>query len=403
MQTSSAIWLIDIGRLIFFLSSGIILYAWIAYPLLLAIAPVRGPRTRAKRAETPPFETTPFLSLVVAAYNEEGAIEGKIRNFLDSTYPGRSELLIVSDGSTDRTVEIASRFIDERVRLFAEPTNRGKGAALARILPLVRGDIVVFSDATSIFSSDALDHLTAPFSDPEVGLVTGSVHVQGNHTASMYRRYENLLEKLEARGGCISTAHGCIYAVRRSLLQDHDPNLTDDFLQPILVTLQGARVVVERKAVCFESFSPDRTVQFQRQVRMVALASSVYFRFVPALLLTRQWRLFFILTSHKFLRWLTVPMMGLLIIATAALAGTAPLFTIALVGEAFVAALLLIGAFLERAGRRNPAALLSDFIELNFAASVGLARSVRGQVPARWTTTDRAVAPAKTARAGAIR
>ena len=230
-----------------------LLYVWVLYPLVLAILPARRSRPRTGCQEAEPTVTAPSISLVVSAYNEEGAIEAKIRNFLQSDYPGRSELLIASDGSSDRTVEIASRFISDRVHLFVEATNRGKGEALSWVLPLVRGEIVVFSDATSIFSRDALNHLIRPFADPEVGLVTGSVQVRGNRVAGLYRRYENLLEKLEARGGSISTAHGCIYAIRRSLLHDHDPTLTDDFVQPILVTLQGARVAVAPDAVCYES------------------------------------------------------------------------------------------------------------------------------------------------------
>jgi len=229
IATSSSTWLIEICRLMFLGTAGTLLYTWVFYPLVLAILPSRRPRSCVDSEDASSAEPYPFVSLVIAAYNEEDAIQAKITNFLESSYPGRSELLIVSDGSTDRTVEIASRFIGERVRLVAESTNRGKGASLARVLPLAQGEIVVFSDATSIFSHDALNHLIRPFADPDVGLVTGSVKVQGNKVAGLYRRYEDLVERLEAPGGAISTAHGCIYAIRHSLLHDHDEKLTNDF------------------------------------------------------------------------------------------------------------------------------------------------------------------------------
>jgi cellulose synthase/poly-beta-1,6-N-acetylglucosamine synthase-like glycosyltransferase len=399
IATSTSPWLIEVCRIIFFGAAGTLLYAWIFYPVVLAILPSRRSWSRVVSEDGPPPEPYPFLSLVIAAYNEEDAIEAKIRNFLESSYPGRSELLIVSDGSTDRTVEIASRYISERVRLFAESINRGKGASLARALPLARGEIVVFSDATSIFSVDALNHLILPFADPAVGLVTGSVKVVGNEVAGLYRRYEDLVEKLEAHGGSISTAHGCIYAIRRSLLHDHDQKLTNDFVQPILVNLQGARVAVASQAACYEPFSPDRTVQFERQVRMVALASLVYFRFLPALLLGKQWRLLFVLTSHKFLRWLTVPMLLAVVLATTVLAGTSPLFSVALGAEILLAATALVGAILTRAGIRSLAGLFWEFIELNFAACVGVARSIAGQVPFRWSTTTRPLPSTDAARA----
>jgi cellulose synthase/poly-beta-1,6-N-acetylglucosamine synthase-like glycosyltransferase len=388
----------ETSETLFFCTAAILLYTWVIYPLVLALLAARRPQSDRRPQEPTPTQGLPFVSLVVAAYNEETAIVAKIRNFLASSYPGSSELLIISDGSDDRTVELASRFIGPRVRLFVEKTNRGKGPALARILPMVRGQIVVFSDATSIFARDALEHLIWPFLDAQVGLVTGAVQVQGNRVAGMYRRYESVIEKFEACLGCISTAHGCIYAVRRSLLQDHDPTLTDDFLQPILVTLQGAGVVVATKALCYEPFSPDRRVQFQRQVRMVALASVIYFRFVPVLLLTRKWRLVFVLTSHKFLRWLTVPMIVALICFTASLARSSALFTVALEAEGLIAALLAVGALLGRAGIRNPTELVWHFMEINFAALLGLAKSVSGKVPSRWSTCPRPLAASKAAR-----
>ncbi len=395
-------WLIEITQFVFFAAGGTLLYVWALYPVVLAILPSR-PGSKVPFNEDSSHDNYPPISVVIAAYNEEDSIEGKIRNFLESSYPGRSELLIVSDGSTDRTVEIASRYISSRVRLFAESTNRGKGAALARVLPLAQGEIVVFSDATSIFSPDALDHLIQPFADPGIGLVTGSVRVRGNSIAGLYRRYEDMLEKLEARGGTISTAHGCIYAIRRSLLRDHDQKLTNDFVHPILVNLQGDRVAVAPDAACFEPFSPDRAVQFQRQVRMVALASLVYLRFVPALLLTRQWRVLFVLTSHKFLRWMTIPLLGMLVVATLLLARTSPLFTAALAAETLLAAIVVSGAVLTRAGIKSPTSLPWDFIELNFAACMGVAKSIGGQVPFRWTTTTRPLPSRETVRASLSR
>jgi cellulose synthase/poly-beta-1,6-N-acetylglucosamine synthase-like glycosyltransferase len=391
-------WL-EVCRMIFFGAAGTLLYAWIFYPLVLAILPTRRSWSSVVSEDGRSADPYPFLSLVIAAYNEEDAIEAKIRNFLESSYPGPSEMLIVSDGSVDRTVEIASHYISERVRLFAESINRGKGASLARALPLARGEIVLFSDVTSIFSLDALNHLILPFADPAVGLVTGSVKVLGNEVAGLYRRYEDLVEKLEVRGGSISTAHGCIYAIRRSLLYDHDQRLTNDFVQPILVNLQGARVAVASQAACYEPFSPDRAVQFERQVRMVALASLVYFRFLPALLLGKQWRLLFVLTSHKLLRWLTAPLLLLLVLATTLLAGTSALFSVALGAEVLLAALALVGAILTRAGIRSIPGLLWEFIELNFAACVGIARSIAGQVPFKWSTTTRPLPSTEASRA----
>src|SRR5579859_6965550 len=108
LAPSSSLLLTELYRLIFVGAAGTLLYAWVLYPLVLAILPSRRSWSRGVSADGPPAEPYPYLSLVIAVYNEEHAIHAKITNFLESSYPGRSELLIVSDGSTDRTVAIAS-------------------------------------------------------------------------------------------------------------------------------------------------------------------------------------------------------------------------------------------------------------------------------------------------------
>ena len=319
---------IEVARVIFYVAAGLLLYAWVLYAVVLAVLPDRRRNDHLDSIDA--GRRFPFVSVVVSAHNEEDVIEAKIRRFLTDNYPGKSELLIISDGSRDRTVQIASRFVSDRVRLFAESTNRGKGEALALAVPRARGEILVFTDATSVFSPQALTELVRPFKDNRVGLVTGRVQVEGCPIAGLYRRYEEVIEHLEQSCGVISTAHGCIYALRRSVWCQHDPRLTNDFFHPILANLRGFDVVVAPEAVCVEAYSPNSKIQFRRQVRMVALAAFVYFKYLPVLLCARKWRSLFILTSHKLMRWLTIPYLVLLGIAAACLAGYGTFYTTAL-------------------------------------------------------------------------
>lgn len=383
---------IGVARPIFYVVAGLLLYTWLLYPAMLAILP--GRRRKTDPGSDSAIQRHPFVSVVVAAYNEEDVIEAKIRRFLADTYPGMSEMLIVSDGSTDRTVEIAARFIGDRVRLFAESTNRGKGAALALAVPRTRGEILVFTDATSVFAPQTLIELVRPFADCGVGLVTGRVQVEGCSIAGLYRRYEDVIEHFEQRGGVISTAHGCVYALRRSLWCQHDPRLTNDFFHPILVNLRGFDVVVVPEAVCTENYCPDSKIQFRRQVRMVALAAFVYFKYLPVLLCAAEWRSLFILTSHKLMRWLTVPYLALLGIALACLAGHGMIYTAAFVAELLFVAAAVAGALVKRFGLHSRLSFVLEFVILNWGGTLGLWEAGRGHLPTVWETTNAPVSHA---------
>jgi cellulose synthase/poly-beta-1,6-N-acetylglucosamine synthase-like glycosyltransferase len=328
----------------------------------------------------------PFVSVVVAAYNEEDVIESKIRRFLLDPYPGQSELLIVSDGSTDKTVEIVSRFVSGPVRLFCESGHRGKGAALALTEPYARGEIVVFTDATSVFAPQTLTELVRPFEDDRVGLVTGRVQVEGCPIAGLYRRYEEVIENIEQRGGVISTAHGCVYALRRSLWCPHDPRLTNDFFHPVFVNLRGFDVVVAPEAVCVEAYSPKPEIQFSRQVRMVALAAFVYFKYFPVLLHARKWRSLFILTSHKLLRWFTVPYLVLFGLSAACLVGYETIYTAAFGATLLFFATVVTGALVKRFRIHSRLSLVAEFVTLNWAGTLGFWNACRGHLPTIWET-----------------
>jgi biofilm PGA synthesis N-glycosyltransferase PgaC len=370
----------------FYAAGGLLLYVWFLYPALLAILSI--PRKdRELSCEGQAVEQFPFISMIVAAYNEEQAIERTIRGFLESNYPGESELLIVSDGSTDRTAEIALGFLCDRVRLVSQSSHLGKGAALARALPRARGDILVFSDATSAFEPQTLTELVRPFANEKVGLVTGRVRVEGSAVAGLYRKYEEAIESIEARGGVISTAHGCVYALRRSLSCPHDSRLTNDFFHPILVNLRGFYVVVAPKAVCTESYSPESRVQFTRQVRMVSLAAFVYIKYLPVLIFTGKWRSLFVLTSHKALRWLTVPYLAILAVASMLLASQGTFYAVAFCAQLLFWCAVLAGASSRVFGFNSRLTFAWDFVTLNWAGTIGLWKFWQGHLPTDWETT----------------
>jgi cellulose synthase/poly-beta-1,6-N-acetylglucosamine synthase-like glycosyltransferase len=367
------------ARLLFVGSFGLLVYSYCIYPLLLLCLPRRrqaydGAATRVER--------WPFVSMVLAAYNEEKVIVEKIRNFLECGYPGPMEMVIVSDCSTDRTAELVRSYDDPRVHLIAQQRRAGKGAAVNQAIAAARGEILIFSDANSLFDPDTLIELVRPFADQRVGLVTGCTRYTKGTIGSLYQRYEQALKSLESRGGVVATADGAIYAMRRTLWRQYDPKLTNDFLHPILVSLEGADAIVAPRAVCDEEFSIDN--EFARQVRMVSLASLVYLVMLPKLLLAGRWRSILVLTSHKLLRWLTVPLLALLAAASLWLAHGGGIYLLAALAEGAFALAVVAGALGRKLGTSERLTIPFQFVALNCAGALGLWRCLAGSVPVVW-------------------
>ncbi len=367
---------------IFYSSLVLLIYCYLLYPAVLCCLPRRN-RWSLLGREADKFEALcwPSLSVVLAAYNEAKVITAKIENFLACSYPGSSEIVIVSDGSTDRTVWEARQFASPRVRVITEPTRRGKGAAINRAVQEARGEILVFTDANAFFTRETLTELVCPFADERVGLVTGCTRYPDGTIGSIYQRYEQMLKRLEALGGVIATADGAAYALRRSLWREHDPVIINDFFHPILVSLHRADSLISPKAMCVEEFSVEN--EFARQVRMVSQASFVYLKFLPELINAKRWRSIFVLTSHKLLRWLTVPLLALLVAATFWLGQRRAIYAIALCGEGLFAALVMIGST-RAAGARAKLSFAYQFMAFNLAGTLGLWRCLIGTVPVVW-------------------
>ena len=149
-----------------------ILYAYLAYPAcLFLISRFQPPSSRAPRADY-----LPSVALVISAYNEQDTIGERIENCLALDYPSdRYTILVASDGSTDRTAEIAREYAPRGVRLIHHPTRRGKSSMLNAVVSELDAKAIVFTDANTFFARDALRMLLRNFSDPDVGCVVGKM------------------------------------------------------------------------------------------------------------------------------------------------------------------------------------------------------------------------------------
>ena len=367
---------------LFYIAAFLLLYAYVLYPMLLLALSASQPRRSEPDSGSSEGTVAPSLSIIVAAYNEEDCIAQKIQNFLACRYSGDAEMIVVSDGSSDRTAEIAESIASDRVRVIRQPERRGKGVAVNAAAVASRGEVLVFTDANSMFAIDALTELVRPLRDKTIGLVTGVSRYPGETIGSAYQRYEQMLKGLESRLGVVAGADGALYAMRRELFSPLDPALINDFVHPILTSIAGAQSVMARDAFVLEEFSA--AGEFARQVRMVSQAALVYFRLLPELIKKRRWRSIIVLTSHKMLRWLTAPILAIGVIATVPLARDGGFFRVVLGLELLFAMVAAVGWIATRRGTDGKATIAYQFVALNCAQAVGLWRCFAGEVPVLW-------------------
>jgi len=377
--------------LLFWAAGAVLAYTWIGYPLLLRVlARLARPavRSRTRRA------AWPSLSVTIAAYNEAACIRAKIDSTLGQQYPGRIEVIVVSDGSTDVTDAIVASHPDPRVRLIRQEPRAGKSSALNRGAVAARGDLLVFTDANALFAPDALLRLSAPFADRRVGLVSGQGLYDGlgggdaRAVSGGYVRYEAALKRGEGALGFLASADGAIYALRRQLYRDLAAAEVNDFLHPIHAALAGFQSRFEPRACTVEPPSHDGGQEFRRHTRIAAQGMHLLRRWLPSLVVARRWRAVWMLISHRALRWLNAPALAVLLVASAGLASRAPIYAIALAGQTLFYALALAGWLAERAGRGLGRLAIPYYFCLVSAAGVaGFVRFVRGRAEAVWAPT----------------
>ena len=367
---------------LFYISAFLLLYAYVLYPALLVALSASWLRRAEFNDDRTAATGAPSLSIIVAAFNEERCIAQKIQNFLACRYSGDAELIVISDGSSDRTAKIAESMASDRVCVIRQPERRGKGVAVNAGAVAARGEVLVFTDANAMFAADALERVALPLRDKSIGLVTGVSRYPGETIGSAYQRYEQMLKGLESRLGVVAGADGALYAMRRELFQPLDPALINDFVHPILVSIAGAQSVMAGDAFVLEEF--ETAGEFARQVRMVSQAALVYFRLLPELIKRRRWRSIIVLTSHKMLRWLTAPMLAIGVIATVPLASDGGIFQVVLALEMLFAIVAALGWIATRHGTDGKATFAYQFVALNCAQAVGLWRCFAGEVPVLW-------------------
>ena len=289
---------------IFYFSLLGIFYVYLGYPLCVYLLSKKFCRDVVKKP------LLPAVTILIAAFNEEAVIAETIQNKLDLDYPAdKIEIIVISDDSTDRTGQLVENFHLKNVKLINQVPRAGKTSALNLAVPHAQGEILVFSDANSLYAQDALRQLVANFSDPSVGYVTGKMIYTNSDGSpigdgcSAYMKYENFLRSIETRIGSVVGVDGGIDAMRKELYSPLNADQLPDFVQPLKVVEKGYRVVYESSAILKEASLQESGDEYRMRVR-VTLRALWALKDMRQLLKGRGGMLFaWQLWSHKLLRY----------------------------------------------------------------------------------------------------
>ena len=371
--------------LIAFLASCLLIfYVYVGYPLLVTLW---------ARQRTRPRKTAvlPRVTLVFCAHNEAAVLPEKIANCCALDYPaGLLEFCVGSDGSTDGTNALLQTWsADPRVRLLLNPKREGKTMLLNRIVPTAKGDVILFSDASTLFMPETVRRHVSHYADPTVGCVGGDLDfvnaarspVSGAH--GVYWRYESHLRQCESSLGILAYVAGANYSMRRELWRTVAPHFADDCNSPLNVIEQGYRVVYDPQATAQEVAAESSQGLMRRRVRMVTRDLEATLARPALLNPLRSPGVAWSLWSHKVLRWLGAPLLVVLFVSNLFLLER-PLFQGILVLQVAFYILSLVGYLLQGKTSSRWLSLPLYFGLSNLATLLGLMNILQRKRAATW-------------------
>jgi cellulose synthase/poly-beta-1,6-N-acetylglucosamine synthase-like glycosyltransferase len=371
---------------VFWVSVGALVYTCAGYPVLLLI--VRGFFGKAVRRAS----YTPTVTVIIAAYNEERDLGAKLENTLLLDYPkSHLQIIVTSDCSQDRTDEIARSFAPRGVQLHRQVQRLGKTAAQNAAVQKARGEILLFSDATTLYQQDVLRVLLPNFADPEVGCVTGRVIYSTNSETTVgqgtrsYWNYEFLLKKGESSVGSLIGVCGCMYAVRRSAYVPLYHEACSDFVIATMMVKQGLRAIYEPNAVCWEEPNAQAKKELAVRVRIITQTFADLWRNRDMLNPLRRGFYAIQLLSHKVMRYLTPVFLLLILITSGLMARSNWMYTLIFVCQVLFYLVAVVSWLVEKAGVKSYwLAFPQYFVITNLASLLAFIKLIRGERYVRW-------------------
>ncbi|KIO78762.1 glycosyl transferase [Pedobacter lusitanus] len=387
--------------IIFWISIFLIVYTFVGYGFVLYIL------VKIKRLFVKPFVfktdvALPSVTLLVAAYNEEDIIEEKIRNTLQLAYPkDKLQLIFITDGSSDQTAARVSNF--KEITLLHQDLRAGKMAAIKRAIPLITGEITVFTDANTFLNAEAINELVKHYQYAKVGAVAGEKRILVEETADassagegFYWKYESKLKKLDYELYSNVGAAGELFSIRTALYQPVETDtIIDDHMIAMRIAEKGYIIAYEPEAYAMETASADVREELKRKIRIAAGGIQSILRLKKAANPFNQPVFTFQYISHRVLRWTIVPfLLFAVFILNGIIAFTvpAPFYRILFVLQILFYLLSVIGFYFEQRNIRIKALFIPYyFCMMNYAVLAGIIKYYNKNQSAAWEKSKRKV------------
>ena len=379
-------------EILFWLALFLIFYAYAGYPLLITFL------SFFINSKVEKAEIEPGVTLLITAFNEEKDISQKIVNSLTLDYPkDKFEIVVASDGSTDATDEIVKSFenneVGVRIVLHRVEGRFGKTATQNSAVKVCKGEIIIFSDAASMYDRNAIRAFVRNYADPNVGAVSGMYTydvVEGASTGlatKIFWNLENFIKSRQTKIKTITGCCGCIYSLRKELYTDLPATIISDLVEPLMILQKGYRIVFEPGANALEETAGKSVDEFRMRIRVIVrgMTGMLYAR-----ILYNPFRYPFVslqLISHKVLRWL-VPIFCIVALVTNALLVTSSLlYMVLFMGQILFYFMAGIGFFLEKKDIHKKIFYLPlYFCIVNIAALISMFKVLKGENIVTWQT-----------------
>ena len=367
------------NKIIFWVTFFLLIYTYVGYiALCLLWSKIFGKKLKKE-------EYYPYLSIIVACYNEERVIREKLENLLSLDYPRDKLQIIIASESKDNTNEIVSKYKNRGIQLYTYDQRCGKSMLLYRSVPYANGEILVFSDANAIYNKDALKKIARNFINQNVGAVTGALLINNPRDSAisrgeyLYKKYEAVLRKANSLSKRVLNSDGSIFAIRKNLYRPLAADRGDDFELVIRVLNQGYDSVFEPEAISYEEASVTSRLEATRKIRMVSWFLKSTIILLKEMALKGRLDLILQLVSHKLLRWLTPYFLIILCLSNIYLYSQGGWYKFFLWGQISVYLMGLLGMYVCERQKKNPPLLLGVmqyFLIFNYAFFIGVIRGI---------------------------
>ncbi len=378
----------------FWLSVFFIFFSYLLYPLLLGVL------AKNKKQDYPAFsaDELPFVSIVMAAFNEEKVIGQKLKSIFDSDLPAEHyEILIGSDNSDDRTASIVKSFQKDHPNIIFHNyrERRGKQNVVNDLVKEAQGEILILTDANVIFDKNTIFELVKYFKNSSIGLVDSNMVNMGlkedgiSYQEQAYiSREVGIKYKEGVLWGAMMGPFGGCYAIRKENYREVPPNtLVDDFYINMTIFEQGLKAINNVNAKVFDEIPNDLSVEFRRKIRI----GTGNFQN-----LARFWHLLFKapygfpFLAHKVLRWFGPFILIKAFLFNLWLIPVCKIYVLIFFIQMIVYMIPLADFFLKRLGIHNRVfRLITHFLAMNLALFIGFFKSLTRVKSGVWERTAR--------------